>query len=326
MHQDKRVFRTCIFCGARAASKEHIFGDALRKALNLNSHWTAPQVEGDPVQHWKKGASPLTHIQAKCLCKDCNEVRFGQTFMRRTSQLVQMAYAEEVPNFLQCKDDIRQYFESRAFILDVLTSNHELHASSKAVQENTERTMNGRHPPLFNDAVRRKWLSDRRSASDVRIYLGQHGGVFGLMPFMAERGVLSMRPVKPSKRFIIVLRTLAICLEIGEALFEPPPKSFTRLSELGSWPPKNVPLVEYDHIYSLQQQSREVIEKRNNLRDRDFISFHEAIYFVEHALDNGWNHPNAREWLANIHAQLLGSKATNKKRHIRRGDARHAST
>jgi hypothetical protein len=268
MYQDKRKFHACVFCGSSDRSKEHVFGSALSKALKLRNHWQAPEANGQVI----KGSSPLTDIQPRMLCQVCNNSKFSPFMEHALPVLVNMAKGEQIADFREKKEFLRHYFESRAMLIDVLTSNHELDASKPEVREAIKNTPTGHREPVFTAAQRKQWREKREAPINLAIYLGLHNGVLGVLPYMQ----IASEPREPnhgypgsvfapdralSKRIIFVLRRLAVYLDLGPQPCEPPPISYSLLGQLRDWPPPTPP-VSYDDVFSLLMQGPEVVAMR----------------------------------------------------------------
>jgi hypothetical protein len=258
MYQPARRFRSCVFCASTdQLTDEHVFGRAFANFLDVRANWIAMLPDGS----LRKGSSPLTKIAPRMLCLACNRDKFGPLMERVLPTLKEISSGAQVPSFQDRVPTLRWYFERMAFLLDAYTSDYELGTASPKVRREAEPILLRNCPPLFSGEDRAEWLSEMAPDPRIRVSLGHHAGVLGLIVPMHVSPVEEWsrngdgQPFERKiamKRFSFVLKNLAACIELTKVAEEharPAPASFRRIEQIAAWP--FAPGVTYDDYYSL---------------------------------------------------------------------------
>jgi len=144
-------------------------------------------------------------------------------------------------------------------ITDVMTSNCQMTAKSRAGKDYRVSAPFRQAPPHYSDAQRKEWIFERGKLTDMHVYIGFHSGVLGLNPDVntVDYAVLSLgiaTEPRPPKKVLTTIGNLAVCIWMGE---DPPsvPSSFRDLAVDQNWDwPGVVPHVSYDDFFGLYEQ------------------------------------------------------------------------
>jgi hypothetical protein len=260
MFDEHRKFRTCIFCGsAGKRTREHIFGKSLASRFKVRHTWSTDGAMGKPI----KGGAPITSITAPVLCGTCNNKTLGNSMKASQEPIWDLSQGRRRTFAIEELQSILRYWQRIGFIVDVMTSDHQLSDTYKTTAEYERSEPHRRSPPLYSEAEREQWLHHGHAPS-FRLYLGHHLGVLGVNPatliapvHRLERGVtpISLRVV--GKRFVIALGQLVACLEMGMPSVRPIPQSMALLpnerTSDWTWPPAQS--VTYREFFGLADPS-----------------------------------------------------------------------
>jgi hypothetical protein len=280
MFEAHRKFKTCILCGRYDLTKEHIFGHSFAAYLNVAHHWTAPATPiGFPRGPVLKGSSPITNIAPKLLCKQCNNERLSPLMNDSLPYLKDMSSGQssEIPP--EASGVLKRYFERIALIVDVCTSNEQITAARKKSREHKLVESQRKEPPCIKFADREAWLAGAE-LPEIKIFIGHHTGVVGLNPRMAIAYIGVMYPGEGAvphltKRLSMVIKELAVCIDIGVREFRCPFPSFVSIDAITSWP--TTPKVTYDEYYSLRVQDDNTKLLRRRLQDPEYLALVESL-------------------------------------------------
>lgn len=282
MFESHRKFKSCILCGRRDLTREHIFGKSFAAHLDIKRNWaarTTPESVVPFLAPVMKGSSPITNIAPRLLCAKCNNERLTGLMSDSLRYLKDLSDGNPITFEPKGISALKGYFERMALILDVCTSNEQLDGKFKQSIEYLHAAKHRKWPAIVKFQQRQSWL-DGAPLVGVSILIGHHTGILGLNPVMnfanfevGERGVNGYT-LHPAKRVSIALKELAICINIGMSA-SLVPCSFTLIDDIAGWPTH--PKVTYDDFWSLWSQDYETCRIRNAARNPQFISEMERL-------------------------------------------------
>jgi hypothetical protein len=223
MFEPYRKYSNCIFCGSENLTREHLFGHALAEHLGIVFRWTAMAAAADEdlEKEVRNGSYPITNVAPRLLCAPCNGDRLSRNMQDSLPYLSALCLDDEMLRLEErAKAALRRYFERFAMIVDVCTSDEQLEsaASNAKSLEHRLSAVNRNDPPIVDFAARGEWLA-RLAQPPIDIYLGRHLGVLGLYVDMNVAPISlkenTGRTVSRGKRISLVMRKLAICIDIG---------------------------------------------------------------------------------------------------------------
>jgi hypothetical protein len=271
MFESHRKFKTCILCGRHDLTKEHIFGKSFAAYLNVTHNWKAKATPWPfPVSDQEvKGSSPITNIAPKLLCAKCNIERLSGLMNDSLPYLKDLSAGNPIALLPGAAELTKRYFERILLIVDVCTSNEQLTSKHKRSREHQLTAGLRQRPAIMDFVQRREWLMGG-PLTGISVYIGHHTGVLGLNPdvnitygTVANGGVM-----RPTKRIQMVIKELAVCLDIGRP--DSPPSSFVSIDSITKWPID--PKVSYDDYFSLRHQDQNAQMLRYALLNAQFVS------------------------------------------------------
>jgi hypothetical protein len=272
-----RKFVSCVFCGRREVpgspdtqlTKEHLFGAAFARHLDVKGNWTALGMllkGGRPGRRMESGSSPITSIAPRLLCQPCNNIRLKTVMDESLWLLKQLCAGKAVELTDSDRTKLRRYFERFAVIVGVCTSAEQVAEVSAQKAESFRRQLQHQNPALLQFAHREAYLAGAQLA-DVTVYLGHHRGVVGKNP-----DFIVMHPPNLHgswKRIAFVVKQLAICIDVRKPSLETP-DTYCDLSHAASFPMDRS--VTYDDYLALRNQDSETLRWRTLLRFPEMVT------------------------------------------------------
>lgn len=282
MFESHRKFRTCVLCGRSDPTKEHIFGKAFAAYLNVVHNWTALPTPNLPIPVFGqtvKGSSPITNVAPKLLCAKCNNQRLSGMMNDSLPYLKDLSSGNPIAFQTEGIRSVKRYFERIALIMDVCTSNEQLTRKHQESREYQLAAGRRKEPAIITFVQRQAWLAGGPLV-DTSIYMGHHVGILGLNPDVniasskVFRDGINGRALYPVKRISMVVKELAICVEIGTG--QPDlPCSLTSIDNLTNWPMHQK--VTYDDYFSLRGQDQPTQMLRLLVKNPQFVSALERL-------------------------------------------------
>lgn len=178
----KREFVRCVLCDAEPTTREHLFGDSLARTLNIpiNAVGIGRGVGGEPKE--LNSGSPFLSSVSKCLCSECNNVRFHSMMGRAQPVIAALAKGQKTSISPQEGDDLVFYFERLGILVDVLSSNYQLSDAHKESKHFAPHASWHLLPPVYTLDERKAWVTRKPIVERPRVFVGRHRGVLGLNP------------------------------------------------------------------------------------------------------------------------------------------------
>lgn len=279
MFDPKRKFRTCAFCNCRRLTAEHLFGRGVAERAGLNIEWplaVSPSLEQLEHAATVRAGAPILSFTSEILCETCNG-SFSVVMNDVLEPLIDLFQRNRAIVFATESTSLLRYFERLAFLVDLVTSNHEVDLCY-AVRPEHRRNLRWRsQEPVFCHAERKAWFERRpgwRGTRSPRVYLGLHRGKLGLRP-QVDTGQSSAFDTPHSKNFQIAIHGLVVVLRMGEPTVREPSKLFVQLraEKPALFPSKGV---DYEDYFALLNQPSGHEELRRALRVPEYRLAYES--------------------------------------------------
>lgn len=276
MFQSHRKFKTCVLCGRHDLTKEHIFGKSFAAHLNVTENWTALATPDLPLPlpgKTVRGSSPITSIAPRLLCAKCNNERLSGLMNESLPYLKDLSSGNSISFQPPEITLIQRYFGRIGLIVDVCTSNEQLKSQYKETSEHKLAAKFRKEPAIIDFAQRQAWLAGGPLV-EMSISLGHHIGVLGLNPdvniahYSVLRNGVKGREMYPAKRVSLVIKQIAVCIDIGMGPAHLP-NSLAAIDKLTNWPIN--PKITYDEYFSLRTQDQLTHRLRLLVQNPQFV-------------------------------------------------------
>lgn len=246
-------------------SREHLFGDKLAKLLKMyvNAQGVGRDSRGEPKI--VNTGQPMISAVSRCLCEDCNTVKFSAMMGRVQPVLADLALGRKF--VLQPPElaDMLKYFERLGFLVDALSSNYGLTDEYRRSSHFMPHAHWHQYAPVYSLQQRRAWLSGEETVARPSLFIGRHLGVLGLNPITGgnAQGSVATPNSNVGRQFHMVIGELTFHLRMGEDSSPRfPSAAFIELATADSpleWPPSRD--VDYADFYALWIQDAAVIHE-----------------------------------------------------------------